>query len=102
MHVILIGKETKYCMVMTHALFQSSPGGLGGTAGVKGQRDGKFWEGKRYYRVKVGACMSCICEGTCTCKCDNVHSCMDTCTCICSSAHSCECVADGKDAMAVS
>ena len=31
--------------------------------------------------------------GTCTCKCDNVHSCMDM--CMCSSAHNCGCMVDG-------
>ena len=41
---------------------QSSPGGLGGAAGVEGQRDGKFQEDKLYCvsyacRVSVGACM---------------------------------------------
>ena len=40
-----------------------------------------------------------ISVGACTCKCDNVHSCMDTCTCMFSSAHSCGCVANGRDAM---
>ena len=42
---------------------QSSLGGLGGTAGVEGERDGKFREGKCYcacYRVNVGACNVCV------------------------------------------
>ena len=78
----------------------SSPGGLGGAAGV---RDGKFREGKLYcvcYACRVSAVDACACTCGCKCKCDNVHTCMDTCTCMCSSAHSCGCVADGVDAMA--
>ena len=58
---------------------QSSPGGLGGAAGVEGRRDDKFGEGKLYCvcRVSVGACVdACTCTCGCKCKCDNVHSCM--------------------------
>ena len=44
---------------------QSSPGGLGCAAGVEGQRDSKFWEGKLYFvcyacRVTVAACNVCV------------------------------------------
>ena len=49
---------------------QSSPGGLGGTTGAEGQRDGNLHEGKFLcicYRVTVGTCKMCI--GACTCKC---------------------------------
>ena len=85
---------------------KSSPGCLGCTAGVEGQRDGRFQEGKWYcvcYRVNVGE--RNIRVGACTCRCTytyNVHSCMDACACMCSSAHRCRCVADGGNAMAAS
>ena len=89
------GKETKLyvddsCPNQLNS--QSSPGGLDGTAGVEGQRDGKFREGKLYCvcyacRVSVAACNVCVDVCTCTCgckcKCNNVHSCMDTCIYIC-------------------
>ena len=67
---------------------QSSPGGLGGAAGVEGQRDGKFPDGKfresKLYcvcyacKVSVAECNVCVDECACTCgckcKCDNAHS----------------------------
>ena len=77
--------------------------GSGGTTGVEGQRDGKFWEGKWSCVCSVGKRNMCIgacsCRCTCTYRCHNVHSSLNTCTCMCSSVHSCGCVADGRDTM---
>ena len=74
--------------------------------GLRGQRDGKFREGKLYCvcyacTVSVAVCNVCVdaCACTCGCKC-KCDTCMDTSTCMCSSANSCGCVADGGDAMA--
>ena len=50
-------------MARTHALVQSSTQGLGGTAGVEGQRDGKLHAGKSLCvcdRVTVGTCKMCF------------------------------------------
>ena len=90
------GKETKIVCddsCPNQRQSQSSPGGLGGATGVEGQRDGKFRKGKLYCvccRVNVGECNMCVgactCKSVhvqCTCKCNNVHSCMDTCTVLC-------------------
>ena len=67
--------------------------GLVGTAGVGGQRDGKFQEGKLNcvcYRVTCNMCVS-----ACACECAFLYGYMYM--CVCSSAHSCGCIADGGD-----
>ena len=82
--------------------------GVWGATGVEGQRDGKisrivFVMHVEYLLLRVMCVLMhvhVLVGVKCTCKCDNVHSCMDTCTCMCSSANSCGCMADGGDAMA--
>ena len=73
-HVWEVRKQKLYgddsCLIQS----QSSPGGLRGAAGVEGQRDGKFQEGKLYCvcyacRVSGAACNVCVDACECTCEC---------------------------------